>query len=128
MAIIKKFRITTFKKEYPKIALKKISLSYSKRQILDDVSLTIRKGEICGVLGPNGVGKSTLFNIIIGLIKPDYGEVFINQLNVTKIPIYQRALDFGISIVPQTSGIFSDLTCFQNLKSIGEIDFLKVWL
>ena len=66
MAIIKKFRITTFKKEYPKIALKKISLSYSKRQILDDVSLTIRKGEICGVLGPNGVGKSTLFNIIIG--------------------------------------------------------------
>ena len=87
MAIIKKFRITTFKKEYPKIALKKISLSYSKRQILDDVSLTIRKGEICGVLGPNGVGKSTLFNIIIGLIKPDYGEVFINQLNVTKIPM-----------------------------------------
>jgi len=121
MAIIKKFRITTFKKEYPKISLKKISLSYSKRQILEDVSLTIRKGEICGVLGPNGVGKSTLFNIIIGLIQPDYGEVYINQSNVTKIPIYKRALDFGISIVPQTSGVFSDLTCFQNLKSIGEI-------
>ena len=72
MAIIKKFRITTFKKEVSKITLKRISLSFNKRQILDDISLTIREGEICGLLGPNGVGKSTLFNIIIGLIKPDY--------------------------------------------------------
>ena len=121
MAIIKKFRITTFKKENLKISLKKISLSFNKRQILEDVSLTIREGEICGLLGPNGVGKSTLFNIIIGLIKPDYGEVYINQVNVTNIPIYKRALDFGLSIVPQTGGVFSELTCLQNLNSIGEI-------
>jgi len=64
-AIIKKFRITTFKKEINKISLNKISLSYNKRQILDDVTLNIREGEICGLLGPNGVGKSTIFNIII---------------------------------------------------------------
>ena len=121
MAIIKKFRITTFKKENLKISLKKISLSFNKRQILEDVSLTIREGEICGLLGPNGVGKSTLFNIIIGLIKPDYGKVYINQVNVTNIPIYRRALDFGLSIVPQTGGVFSELTCLQNLNSIGEI-------
>jgi len=121
MAIIKKFRITTFKKEINKISLKKISLSFNKRQILDDVTFNIREGEICGLLGPNGVGKSTIFNIIIGLIKPDYGDVHINQKIVTNIPIYRRALDFGLNIVPQSGGIFSNLTCIENLKAISEI-------
>ena len=121
MAIIKKFRIKKFKKEKPKIDLKNISLSFNKRQILDDISLKIREGEICGILGPNGVGKSTLFNIIIGLLKPDFGKVFINSYNVTDIPIHKRALDFGVCIVPQSGGIFSELTCEENLKSITEI-------
>jgi len=121
MAIIKKFRITTFKKEINKISLKKISLSFNKRQILDDVSFNVREGEICGLLGPNGVGKSTIFNIIIGLVKPNYGDVLINQKNVTDIPIYKRAIDFGLSIVPQTGGVFSNLTCLENLKAISEI-------
>ena len=121
MAIIKKFRITTFKKEINKISLQKISLSYNKRQILDDVSFNVREGEICGLLGPNGVGKSTIFNIIVGLVKPNYGNIFINQKNVTEIPIYKRSVDFGLSIVPQSGGIFSNLTCLENLKAISEI-------
>lgn len=121
MAIIKKFRITTFKKERNKISLNKISLSYNRRQILDDVSLNVREGEICGLLGPNGVGKSTIFNIIVGLVIPDYGNVFINQKKVTNIPIYKRAVDFGLSIVPQSGGVFSNLTCLENLKAISEI-------
>ena len=121
MAIIKKFRITTFKKERNKITLKKISLSYNKRQILDDVSFNIREGEICGLLGPNGVGKSTIFNIIVGLIKPNYGEIYINQKIVNDVPIYKRAIDYGLSIVPQTGGVFSNLTCIENLKAISEI-------
>ena len=121
MAIIKKFRITTFKKEINKITLKKISLSYNKRQILDDVSFNIREGEICGLLGPNGVGKSTIFNIIVGLVKPNYGDIYINQKVVTDVPIYKRAIDFGLSIVPQTGGVFSNLTCLENLKAISEI-------
>ena len=121
MAIIKKFRITTFKKEINKISLKKISLSFNKRQILDDISFNIREGEICGLLGPNGVGKSTIFNIIVGLIKPNYGEILINQKNVTDLPIFKRAIDFGLSIVPQTGGTFSNLTCLENLKAISEI-------
>ena len=125
MAIIKKFRITTFKKEKNKISLNKISLSYNKRQILDDVSLNVREGEICGLLGPNGVGKSTIFNIIVGLVKPNYGDVFINQTNVTNIPIYKRAIDFGLSIVPQSGGVFSNLTCIENLKAISEIVIKK---
>jgi len=121
MAIIKKFRITTFKKEINKITLKKISLSYNKRQILDDVSFNVREGEILGLLGPNGVGKSTIFNIIVGLAKPNYGEIYINQKIVTDLPIYQRAIDFGLSIVPQTGGVFSNLTCIENLRAISEI-------
>ena len=125
MAIIKKFRITTFKKEINKITLKKISLSYNKRQILDDVSFNIREGEILGLLGPNGVGKTTIFNIIVGLVKPNYGEVYINQKNVTDVPIYKRAISFGLSIVPQTGGVFSNLTCIENLKAISEIVIKK---
>ena len=121
MGIIKKFRITTFKKEIHKISLSKISLSFNKRQILEDINLDIKEGEICGILGPNGVGKSTLFNIIIGLLNPDYGKVLINKFNVTNIPIYKRTIDFGISIVPQTGGVFSELTCLQNLTAISEI-------
>ena len=121
MVIIKKFRITTFKKEKNKISLNKISLSFNKRQILDDVSFNIREGEICGLLGPNGVGKSTIFNIIVGLIKPNYGDVLIDQKRVTGIPIFKRSVDFGLSIVPQTGGVFSNLTCLENLKAISEI-------
>ena len=121
MAIIKKFRITTFKKQINKILLKNISLSYNKRQVLDDISLSFREGEICGLLGPNGVGKSTLFNIIVGLIKPNYGNVSINGKNVTNIPIYERALNFKLSIVPQSGGVFSELTCVNNLIAVGQI-------
>ena len=121
MGIIKKFRITTFKKEINKIRLKKISLSFHKRQILDDISINIREGEICGLLGPNGVGKSTLFNIILGLIKPNYGSIFINDKDVTNLPIYKRAVDFSLSVVPQTGGVFSNLTSLENLKAISEI-------
>ena len=119
MAIIKKFRITTFKKERPKIQIKNISFAFNKRQILEDISFMIREGEICGLLGPNGVGKSTIFNLITGLLKPDYGDIEINQKKVTNIPIYKRALDFGVAIVPQTGGVFANLSCSQNLKAIS---------
>ena len=121
MGVVKKFYITKFKEERPKVELKNISLSFNKRQILDNISLTIREGEICGLLGPNGVGKSTIFNIIIGLLKPDYGDVLINKKKVTDLPIYKRAVDFGVSIVPQSGGIFADLTCYQNLNAIADL-------
>ena len=121
MVIIKKFRITTFKKEKSKISMKNISFSFNKRQILEDISFIVRQGEICGLLGPNGVGKSTIFNIITGLLNPDFGEIEIDQKKVTNIPIYKRALDFGVAIVPQSGGVFSNLSCQQNLKAISEI-------
>ena len=85
MAIIKKFRIKSFKNQKPLVSLKKISLSFGKRQILDNISFNINKGEILGMLGPNGVGKSTIFNLITGLLKPDYGAIHFDNINA-KLP------------------------------------------
>tara|TARA_Y100000741_G_scaffold346873_1_gene313645 strand:+ start:91 stop:870 length:780 start_codon:yes stop_codon:yes gene_type:complete len=121
MAIIKKFRIKHFKKQKPLVSLKKISLSFGKRQILDDVSFNINKGEILGMLGPNGVGKSTIFNIITGLIKPDYGTINFDNINATDYPIYLRTTKFKIGYVPQHGGYFHDLTLIENLKAISEV-------
>ena len=121
MAIIKKFRIKSFKKQKPLVQLKNISLSFGKRKILDNVSFNINQGEILGMLGPNGVGKSTIFNLITGLIKPDYGSIFFDSINATNYPIYVRTIKFKIGYVPQHGGYFRDLTLLENLKAIGEI-------
>ena len=121
MALIKRFRIKTFKKEINKITLKKISLSFNKVQVLDNLSLNIRQSEIAGLLGPNGSGKSTLFNIICGILKPNYGDVIINGVNVNEVPVYERVLKYGISLIPQTGGTFAGLSCIENLKAISEI-------
>ena len=121
MAIIKKFRITKFKQAKPLVSLKKISLSYGKRKILDSVNFNINPGEILGMLGPNGVGKSTIFNLITGLIKPDYGSIFFDDVDATDYPIYLRTTKFKIGYVPQHGGYFHDLTLLENLKAIAEI-------
>ena len=121
MGIIKKFRIKSFKKVQAVVKIEKISLSYGKRQILDDISFNINKGEILGLLGPNGAGKSTIFNLISGLIKPDYGKIFFDKINATNYPIYLRTEKFKIGYVPQHGGYFHDLTLLENLNAIGEI-------
>ena len=121
MGIIKKFRIKNFKKQEELLRLEKISVYFGKRKILEDLNLSLNKGEILGLLGPNGVGKSTIFNIIIGLIKPNYGSIFINSKNVSDDPIYQRTRKNKIGYVPQHGGYFHDLTLKENLKAISEI-------
>ena len=121
MAIIKKFRIKSFKENKPLIRLEKISLSFGKRQILDNVNFHVNSGEILGMLGPNGVGKSTLFNLIIGLIKPDFGSIIINEENVLNYPIAERTQKFKIGYVPQYGGYFHDLTLLDNLKAVSEV-------
>ena len=121
MAIIKKFRIKSFKKDKPLIRLEKISLSFGKRQILDNINFNVNNGEILGMLGPNGVGKSTLFNLIIGLIKPDFGSIIINGENVLNYPIAERVKKFKIGYVPQYGGYFHDLTLLDNLKAVSEV-------
>ena len=106
MVIIKKFRIKSFKQKKSILSLKNISLSIQKRQILENISFDINQGEIFGMLGPNGVGKSTIFNLITGLIKPDNGQIFIKNEKVNEYPIYLRTSKFKIGYVPQYGGYF----------------------
>tara|TARA_A100000164_G_scaffold338850_1_gene333431 strand:+ start:741 stop:1517 length:777 start_codon:yes stop_codon:yes gene_type:complete len=121
MALIKKFRIKSFKEQETILELKKISMFYNKRQILNNLDLKINRQEVLGMLGPNGVGKSTIFHIVTGLKNPSYGKVLINGIDCTKIPIYERATRFKIGYVPQHGGFIQDLNLLENLKLVGEI-------
>ena len=121
MALIKKFRIKSFKEKETILQLDKISMFYNKRQILNNLNLKINKQEVLGMLGPNGVGKSTIFHIITGLKDPSFGKVFINGQDCTNIPIYERATKFKIGYVPQYGGFIQDLNLFENLNLVGEI-------
>ena len=120
MAIIKKFRIKSFKNIKPIIKLEKVSFSFKTRPILDSISFKLNQGEILGLLGPNGVGKSTIFNLITGLLKPNFGSIIIDNTDVDH-PIAERATTFKLGYVPQYGGYFHDLTLTQNLRAIGEI-------
>ena len=121
MALIKKFRIKSFKNKNTSIDFENVSLAYGNRLILDNISFKINEGEIFGMLGPNGVGKSTIFNLITGLIKPKSGEIKIAGENVINYPIYYRTKKFKVGYVPQYGGYFNDLTLHDNLKAISEI-------
>ena len=121
MAIIKKFRIKSFKNINSIIEFEDINLSYGNRVILENISFKINEGQIFGMLGPNGVGKSTIFNLITGLINPGSGKIKIAGENVTEYPIYLRTRKFKVGYVPQYGGFFNDLTLHDNLKAISEI-------
>ena len=121
MAIIKKFRIKSFKSINSVIEFQNVSLSYGGRLILDNINFKINEGQIFGMLGPNGVGKSTIFNLITGLVKPKNGKIKIQGEEVTEYPIYLRTKKFKVGYVPQYGGYFNDLTLHDNLKAISEI-------
>ena len=121
MAIIKKFRIKSFKNNKEVVKLENISFSFGERKVLENINISVNQGEIAGLLGPNGVGKSTIFNLITGLIKPSYGSIKIDSKTVNEYPIYLRSKKFKIGYVPQYGGFFHDLTLIENLKAISEI-------
>ncbi len=121
MALIKKFRIKSFKIDETIVELKNVSVFYNKRQILNNLNLNIKKHEILGMLGPNGVGKSTIFNLITGLKDPNYGDIIIDGVNATKLPINERFTKFRLGLVPQHGGLIHDLTLLDNLKLVTEI-------
>ena len=125
MALIKKFRIKSFKKVKPVLKIEKVSLAFKKRSILENINFSLNQSEILGLLGPNGAGKSTLFNLVVGLLKPDYGKVLINGENIIDYPIAERSSKFQISFCPQHGGYFSELTLIENLNAIGEIQILN---
>jgi len=125
MAIIKKFRIKNFKKKNPIIEFKNVSLAYGNRLILDNISFKIQGSEVFGMLGPNGVGKSTIFNLLTGLIPPKNGKIFINNNDATDYPVYLRSRKFNLGYCPQYGGAFADLTTLDNLRAISEIVILE---
>ena len=102
------------------LQVNKISKSFGNKQVVRNISLNINRGEIVGLLGPNGAGKTTTFYIIVGLIKPDTGEIYIENIDVSNLPIYLRGQK-GISYLPQEASIFRGMNVEDNLMSIIEI-------
>tara|TARA_B100000470_G_C19705778_1_gene353115 strand:+ start:126 stop:890 length:765 start_codon:yes stop_codon:yes gene_type:complete len=115
----KKFRIIKFKSK-PILAAKSISKSFSDRVILRKVDIHLNKGEMLGLLGSNGAGKSTFMNIVLGLIKCDYGDILLNNTKLTDLAIHERS-KLGISYLPQQTAIFRGLTVYENLLGIAQI-------
>ena len=103
----------------PQIILRSDGLvkRYKKRAVVDEVSIQVKQGEIVGLLGPNGAGKTTTFYMIVGMIRPDAGKVFMDEVEITKLPMYKRARN-GISYLPQEPSVFRRLSVRDNLMAI----------
>src|SRR5438067_3490406 len=93
---------------------------YNSRTVVDHVSIEMKQGEIVGLLGPNGAGKTTTFYMVVGLIKPDEGNVFLNDTNITKLPMYKRA-QMGIGYLPQEASVFRKLSVEDNILAVLEM-------
>jgi lipopolysaccharide export system ATP-binding protein len=98
--------------------------TYKNRTVVNHVSVTVKQGEIVGLLGPNGAGKTTTFYMVVGLIKPDEGTVFLNEEDITKLPMYKRA-QMGIGYLPQEASVFRKLTVEDNIMAVLEMTKLK---
>jgi lipopolysaccharide export system ATP-binding protein len=104
----------------PGLAARKLGKRFKGRPVVRDVSLTVQRGEAVGLLGPNGAGKTTCFYMITGLISPDYGEISLDGVEVTDLPMYRRAR-LGIGYLPQEASIFRGLTVEQNIRAVLEL-------
>ena len=102
------------------LIINKISKSYGNKEVVRKISLNIKKSQIVGLLGPNGAGKTTTFYMVVGLVKQDSGEIFLDKINVSNLPIYLRG-QYGISYLPQEPSIFRGMNVEDNLMSIIEI-------
>lgn len=94
-----------------------LTKKYKSRTVVNEVSVNFHQGEIVGLLGPNGAGKTTSFYMIVGLIKPFAGSIFLNEQNITELPMYKRA-QMGIAYLPQEASVFRHLTVEENIKAI----------
>ena len=97
---------------------------YKKRKVVDNISITVEQGEIVGLLGPNGAGKTTSFYMIVGLIKPNEGQIYLNEDNITELPMYKRA-KLGIGYLAQEASVFRRLTVEENLMAVLEMSALS---
>jgi lipopolysaccharide export system ATP-binding protein len=97
-----------------------IGKSYKGRQVVRNVNLKISRGEVVGLLGPNGAGKTTSFYMIVGLVQPESGRVMVDDTDITRVPMYLRARNFGISYLPQEPSVFRKLTVEENILAVLE--------
>src|SRR5450432_1249369 len=102
------------------LATEEIGKSYRGRRVVNGVSLRVDQGEVVGLLGPNGAGKTTTFYAIVGLIPPDTGRVLCDGQDITNVPMYLRARQYGISYLPQEASIFRKLTVEENVLAVLE--------
>ena len=120
----KKFRIIKFKSK-PLLAAKSISKSFDGRVILRKIDIDLNQGEMLGLLGSNGAGKSTFMNIVLGLLKCDFGDIFLGNIKLTNLAIHERS-KLGIAYLPQQTAIFRGLTVYENLLGIAQIVIKRV--
>src|SRR5580700_7072012 len=108
-----------------KLSTDEIGKSYKGRQVVRGVNLEVCQGEVVGLLGPNGAGKTTSFYMIVGLIVPDTGQVFVDEVDITRVPMYLRARQYGISYLPQEPSVFRKLTVEENILAVLEAQSLN---
>ncbi len=103
------------------LATDDVGKSYRGRRVVNGVSLRVQQGEVVGLLGPNGAGKTTTFYSIVGLVPPDTGRVLIDDEDITDVPMYLRARQYGISYLPQEASVFRKLTVEENIQLIDQL-------
>ena len=106
------------------LSAEKIEKSYKGKKVVKGISLTVKQGEIVGLLGPNGAGKTTSFYMIVGLIKPESGNIFLNKENISKFPMYKRA-QYGIGYLAQEASVFRKLNVEENILSVLQLTNLS---
>lgn len=107
-----------------KLYTREIKKTYRGRNVVDGVSVEVNQGEIVGLLGPNGAGKTTTFYMIVGLVRPDIGHVYLDEVEITKLPMYKRA-QMGIGYLPQEVSVFRKLSVEDNIMAILEMTDLS---
>src|ERR1700758_3493177 len=108
-----------------KLSTDAIGKSYKRRQVVSGVSIHVSQGEVVGLLGPNGAGKTTSFYMIVGLIVPDSGRILADGEDITRVPMYMRARQYGISYLPQEPSVFRKLTVEENILAVLEVQSLS---
>ncbi|HVW77646.1 MAG TPA: LPS export ABC transporter ATP-binding protein [Alloacidobacterium sp.] len=108
-----------------KLSTDEIGKSYKGRQVVRGVSLEVSQGEVVGLLGPNGAGKTTSFYMIVGLVTPDTGRILADGADITRVPMYLRARQYGISYLPQEPSVFRKLTVEENILAVLEVQSIS---